>query len=395
MKVRYRFRFYPTEPQKQVFARVFGACRYIYNWALRARTDAYYEESISIGYAESSSMLTALKKTPDHTWLNDISCVPTQQALRHLQTAFVNFFEKRAKYPSFKKKSDAQSAEYSRSAFKWDAKNSNLTLSGVGRLAVRWSRKFVSAPTTVTVTKDMAERYFVTLCLDETMEKLPAVHQAVGIDLGITALATLSTGEKLENPRHLVAAQKRLLRAQRDLSRKTKGSKRRAVQRLKVARLHAEVADARADYLNKTTTNLVRRFDVIAIEDLNVQGMVKNHSLARALSDAGLGEFRRMLEYKCEWYGRELRMVDRFFPSSKRCFDCGHVLEELDLGCREWNCPECGKQHDRDVNAAKNILAAGQAVTARGGKVRLKRGRPRKSISLRSANQPESLHKVS
>ncbi len=393
MKIRYRFRFYPTDKQKQILACVFGSCRYVYNWALRTRTDAYYKEGVSIGYEGSSAMLTVLKRTPDHAWINEVSSVPTQQALRHLQTAFVNFFEKRTKYPKFKKKNGEQSAEYTRSAFKWGTKS--LALSGIGRLDVRWSRDFASAPTTVTVTKDTAERYFVTLCLDEKVKKLAPVHKAVGIDLGITALATLSTGEKIENPRHLNRLQRRLVRAQRDLLRKVKGSKRRGAQRLKVARLHVKVVDARADYLHKTTTDLVRRFDVIAIEDLNVAGMVKNHSLAKALSDAGLGEFRRMLEYKCEWYGRQLRIVDRFYPSSKRCFNCGYVLEALDLGCRDWTCPECSKQHDRDENAAKNILAAGQAVTARGGKVRLKRGRPRKSVSPRSANHPESLHKVS
>lgn len=393
MKVRYKFRLYPTDAQKTELARVFGTCRYVYNWALRMRTDAYFKGGISINYDESSARLTALKKTPDHAWLNEVSCVPPQQALRHLQTAFVNFFEKRAKYPKFKRKDGEQSAEYTRSAFKWNGRD--LSLSGIERLKVRWSREFKSGPTTVTVTKDCAQRYFVTLCLDEKVEKLEPIQKAVGIDLGITALATLSTGEKIKNPRHLEQIEKALARAQRDLARKTKGSKRRAVQKLRVARLHARVADARADHLNKVTTDLIRRFDVISIEDLNVRGMVKNHNLARALSDAAFGEFLSMLRYKCEWYGRELRTVDRFYPSSKRCFDCGHVLEELPLDVRQWTCPECGKEHDRDVNAAKNILAAGQAVTARGGKVRLKRGRPRKSSSLRSANQPESLHKAS
>ena len=395
MKVRYRFRFYPTDEQKKELVRVFGACRYVYNWALRMRTDSYFKDGVSVGYDESSAMLTALKKTPEYTWLNEISCVPPQQALRHLQTAFVNFFEKRAKYPRFKKKTDDQSAEYTRSASKWDPRNKNLTLSGIGRLKVRWSRGFKSVPTTITVIKDTADRYFVTLCIDEKVEKLAPVHKAVGIDLGITALATLSTGEKVKNPKPLMEAQSRLTRAQHDLSRKTKGSKRRAIQRLHVARLHARVADARRDHLNKVTTDLVRRFDVIAVEDLNVRGMVKNHNLARAISDASFGEFLSMLQYKCEWYGRELRQVDRFYPSSKRCSDCGYVLEKLDLGCREWRCPECGKQHDRDVNAAKNILAAGQAVTARGGRIRLKRGRPRKSISPRSANHSKGLQKVS
>lgn len=389
VKVRYRFRFYPSDAQKSELAHVFGACRYVYNWALRVRTDAYYKEGVSIGYHESSAMLTALKRSPDHDWLNDVSCVPTQQSLRHLQTAFINFFEKRAGYPRFKRKDHDQSAEYTRSAFKWDMKNSNLSLSGVGRLKVRWSREFVSVPTTVTVTKDTADRYFVALCLDETSENLPPVHKAVGIDLGLMTLATLSTGEKIANPRHLDRLKRQLIRAQRDFSRKTKGSKRRAVQRLKVARLHARIADARTDYLHKTTTDLVRRFDVIIVEDLNVRGMTKNHGLARSLSDAAFGEFLSMLRYKCEWYGRELRTCDRFYPSSKRCFDCGHVLEELPLKIREWTCPECGKHHDRDENAAKNILAAGQAVTARGGKVRPKRGQPRRGTSRRSANRPE------
>jgi len=395
VKVRYRFRFYPSDEQKFELARVFGACRYIYNWALRMRTDAYYKDGVSVGYCESSTRLTALKRDPEHAWLNKTSCVPTQQALRHLQTAFVNFFEKRSAYPKFKRKDGEQSAEYTRSASKWDAKNRNLELSGLGRLKVRWSRNFKTPPTTITVTKDTAERYFVTLCLDETVLKLEPVHKAVGIDLGIMALATLSTGEKIENPRHLIRAQAALTHAQRDLSRKSKGSNRRAAQKLKVAKLHAHVADARVDYLHKITTDLVRRFDVIAVENLNVRGMVKNHNLARALSDAALGEFLSMIRYKCEWYGRELRTVDRFYPSTKRCFDCGHVLEELDLGCRVWTCPECGKEHDRDVNAAKNILAAGQAVTARGGKVRPKRDSHRKGASLRSANHLEATHIVS
>jgi putative transposase len=395
VKLRYAFRFYPTAGQTRTLARVFGACRYIYNWGLRLRTDAYRQEDYSLSYDETSALLTRLKRTPEHAWLQEISSVPTQQALRHLQTAFANFFEKRARHPSFKKKAGDQSAEYTRSAFTWDAQNRNLTLAGIGRLKVRWSRDFSSHPTTVTVMKDAAQRYFVTLCLDEEVRKLDPIHQGVGIDLGITALATLSTGEKFRNPRPLDRFGRQLAHAQRDLARKKKGSKRRGVQRVKVARLHARIADARTDYLHKTTTDLVRRFDVIATEDLNVRGMGKNHALARALSDAAFGEFRRMLDYKCEWYGRELRRVERFFPSSKRCFDCGHVLEELPLDCREWTCPQCGHQQDRDLNAAKNILAAGQAVTARGGKVRPKRDRIREGATLGSANPPESLHKTS
>ncbi|HVR85063.1 MAG TPA: RNA-guided endonuclease TnpB family protein [Planctomycetota bacterium] len=370
MKVRYRFRFYPTPAQRQTLARVFGSCRYVYNWALRLRSDAWSQEGRSVTDGETSALLPRLKREPDHAWLREISSVPTQQALRHLETAFVNFFEKRALYPSFKKKSSDQSAEYTRSAFTWDSRNHRLSLSGLGRLRVRWSREVKSSPSTVAVQRDSAGRYFASLCLNEEPEKLKPVHRVVGIDLGITALATLSSGEKIENPRPLDRMERRLVRAQRALARKKKGSNRRATQRLRVARLHARISDRRRDHLNKTTTDLVKRFDVIALEDLNVRGMVQNHALARAISDAGLGEFRRMVEYKCGWYGRELRLADRFHPSSRRCSGCGHVLEELPLGTREWDCPECGEHHDREVNAAKNILAAGQAVTARGGKVR-------------------------
>jgi len=381
VKLRYSFRFYPTVPQTRVLARVFGASRYVYNWGLRLRTDAYRLEDYTLSYKETSALLTELKRTPEHAWLREISSVPPQQALRHLQEAFINFFEKRARYPSFKKKSGQQSAEYTRSAFTWNPRSRILSLAGIGPLKVRWSRDFSSTPTTVTVKKDAAQRYFVTLCLDEKVKKLKPVHQAVGIDVGLTALATLSTGEKIPNPKHLERFERQLARAQRYLSRKKKGSKRRAAQRLRVARLHARIADARADFLHKTTTDLVERFDVIAIEDLNVRGMSKNHALARALSGASLGEFRRMLEYKCEWYGREIRRVDRFYPSSKRCSQCGHVLEALALGCRQWTCPLCGKEQDRDLNAAKNILAAGHAVAARGGKVRPRRGRIRQGAS--------------
>ncbi|HXX94863.1 MAG TPA: transposase, partial [Planctomycetota bacterium] len=256
MKVRYRFRFYPTDPQRRKLARVFGSVRFVYNWALRLRSDAYRNEGRSLSYPETSALLTVLKKEPDHAWLYEISSVPTQQALRHLQTAFVNFFEKRAAYPSFKKKNAAQSAEYTRSAFHWDARTGNLSLSGIGRLGVRWSQEFLSAPTTVTVGKDAAGRYFVTLCLDEEPEKLKPVHEAVGLDLGISALVTLSDGQKIGNPRYLDRRERQLTRAQRDLSRKKKGSKRREKARLKVSRLHARIADARRDGLNKITTDL-------------------------------------------------------------------------------------------------------------------------------------------
>jgi putative transposase len=228
------------------------------------------------------------------------------------------------------------------------------------------------------------------LVLDEKIATLPKTGAAVGIDLGINRLATLSTGERIPNPKHLSKRTKQLARAQRVLARRKKGSSRRAKQVLKVARIHARIADSRADYLNKVTTDLVRRFDVICMEDLNVRGMVRNHCLARSLSDASFGAFRSMVEYKCGWYGKELKLVDRFFPSSKRCSACGHVVESLPLDIRQWTCPECGASHDRDENAACNILmaAGGQPVTtARGAGARPRKATASRGIPRRSANR--------
>ena len=243
-----------------------------------------------LNYNATSAALTELKKQPETIWLHEVSCVPTQQALRHLQTAFKNFYDKRSGYPSFKKKHGKQSAEYTRSAFKYDAHTQMLTVSGLGKLKVRWSRPFHSAPTTITITKDGARRYFVTLCLDESFEPLPKTGEGIGIDLGINRLATLSNGQRLANPRYTAKYQKRLAHEQRLLVRKQKGSNRRGKQKRRVARLHAKIADCREDVLHKFTTDMVRRFDLICLEDLNVRGMVRNHCLAKALSDAS---FRR------------------------------------------------------------------------------------------------------
>jgi putative transposase len=353
------------------------------------RSDSY-KAGTTINYNASSAALTALKKEPNHAWLNEVSCVPTQQTLRHLQTAFRAFFEKHAAYPSFKRKHGKQAAEYTCSAFKWEAETKTLTLAKIGALKVCWSREFRSEPTTVTITKDTAGRYFVTLCLDETFKRWPRTGEAVGVDLGVSRLATLSNGERIANPKYGARLQRRLAHAQRVLARRMKGSNRRKRARLHMAKIQAHIADSRADHLHKVTTTLVRRFDVIYIEDLNVRGMVRNHCLARSLSDAALGTVGRMLEYKCDRYGKTLKRIDRFYPSSKRCSACGHILEKLPLSVREWDCPECKAHHDRDENAARNILAAGHAASGRGGSIRRKVGKPAKRSTRRGVNQPVS-----
>lgn len=285
----------------------------------------------------------------------------------------MNFFRKTGKYPTFKKRGHRQSAEYTRSAFKFsspDPSDPNLVVAGLGRLKVRWSRKFTSSPSTVTIVKQPSGKYFVSLVLDEYFSKLEPTAKTVGVDLGIKAIAVFSDGTQVLNPKHTGKNQARLCKAQRLLSRKVKGSGRWRRQRAKVARIHERIGNCRKDHLDKVTTDIVRSFDHIMIEDLNVKGVVRNRRLAKSLSDVSFGMIRLMLEYKCARYGRELGLVGRFYPSSKTCSGCGLVVGKLPLSVREWVCAGCGSRHDRDLNAAKNILAEGHSVAARGGLVR-------------------------
>ncbi|TYC17588.1 IS200/IS605 family element transposase accessory protein TnpB [Actinomadura syzygii] len=362
VKRAYKYRFYPTPEQAGELARTFGCVRLVYNMALEERSRAYTAEGRKVSYAETSAMLTAWKRIDRLAFLSEVSSVPLQQALRHLQAGFVNFFAKRAGYPAFKsRKKSRASAEYTRSAFRW--RDGRLTLAKMdGPLDIRWSRRLPEGaqPSTVTVSRDAAGRWFVSLLVEETISPLPPVEAKVGVDVGITALVALSTGEKVTNPRHERRDRRKLARAQQALSRKARGSKNRDKARCRVARVHARIADRRRDLLHKFTTRLVRENQTVVIEDLTVGNMLKNHSLARAICDASWREMRGMLEYKTAWYGRELVVVDRWFPSSKLCSGCGARQEAMPLGVRSWACA-CGAVHDRDVNAARNILAAGLA----------------------------------
>lgn len=377
MKRAFKFRFHPTPEQADLLNRTFGCVRKVYNLALEARTTAWYQRRERVNYNATSAMLTAWKKTEELAFLNEVSAVPLQQGLRHLQGAFAAFWEKRARYPRFKSKHKSRaSAEFTPSAFRWN--NGELTLAKTATpLDIVWSRPLPEgqSPSTVTVSRDSAGRWFVSLLCQDTIEPLPTVENAVGIDAGLDHLITLSTGEKITNPRHERADRERLARAQRELARKEKGSRNRDKARLKVARIHARISDRRRDHLHKLTTRLVRETQTLVIEDLTVRNMVKNHTLARAISDAAWTTFREQLTYKCQWYGRNLVVIDRWYPSSKVCSACGHLTEKMPLNVRSWTCP-CGAAHDRDVNAARNILAAGQAVSAYGAGVRPQRKPP-------------------
>lgn len=392
MKRAFRYRVYPTAEQQVLLRRTFGCVRVVWNRALRHRTDAWYERQERVNYNTASAALTALKKDPEFAWLNEVSSVPLQQCLRHQQTAFANFFEKRAGYPTFKSKHGRQSAEFTTSGFRWNG--TDLTLAKMDRpLPIRWSRPLPkgAAPSTVTVSLDPSGRWFVSILVEDDIKPLPKNDNAVGLDFGIFALVTTSDGEKVVGGNHHRADLAKLARAQRCLARKKKGSNNRAKARVKVARIHARIADRRQDQLHKLSTRLIRENQTIVVEDLNVRGMVRNRSLARAISDQGWGDLRRMLEYKADWYGRDLVVIDRWFPSSKRCSNCGYVVGQMKLDVRTWTCLECGSVHDRDGNAAINILAAGLAVAACGDGVRPARTRGKASVVEAGRSRERSL----
>jgi putative transposase len=372
MERAFKYRVYPTPEQETLLKITLGCVRLVYNKALAHRTEAWYERQERVDYIQSSAQLTLWKKEDELQFLNEVSCVPLQQGLRNLQKAFGNFWAGRAKYPNFKKKRHGGSAEFTKSGFRW--KDGQVFLAKCTEaLPIRWSRQLPKGcePSTITVKLDACGRWFVSLLVDDiTLKPLPVAMQSVGIDLGITSLLALSTGEKVSNPKHFNRLRKKLKRVQKALSRKVKGSNNRHKAGLKVARVHAQISDSRQDFLHKLTTRLVRENQTIAVEDLAVRNMVKNHKLSRSISDASWGELVRQLTYKAAWYGRNLVKIDRWFPSSKRCGNCGHIVDKLPLSIREWTCLSCRTVHDRDLNAANNILAAGLAVSVCGATVR-------------------------
>lgn len=389
MKRAFRYRFHPTAVQAAELSRTFGCVRKVYNLALAARSEAWRRQE-RVGYARTSAMLTEWKRTEELAFLSAVSSVPLQQALRHVQHAFVAFWDKRARYPRFKsKKRSRASAEYTRSAFA--LRDGRLTLAKMREpLDIVWSRPLPEGadPSMATVSRDAAGRYFVSLLCEDIPADLSGGAGAVGIDVGITSLVTLSTGEKIANPGHERRERARLARAKRELARKEKGSRNRTKARMKVARIHARIADRRRDSLHQLSTRLVRDNQTLVIEDLSVRNMLGNHALARAVADASWAALRSMLEYKCAWYGRELIVVDRWFPSTKLCSSCGTLADVLPLGVRIWTCETCGRTHDRDVNAAVNLLAAGLAVAVCGDGVGPQRNSPERQRSAKQKSRP-------
>lgn len=392
VKKAYKYRFYPTSTQIDQLAKTFGCARFIYNWGLRTRTDAFYQNQERLYYKDLALRLTVIKKDQPTEWLNEVSNVVLQQSLRHLDTGFSNFFAGRAKYPTYKKKTGWQSASYMQNGFSLRAGQIKLAKQDEP-LNIRWSRPLPEGviPSSVSVSKSPAGRYYISMLVEESAQPLPVTSNMVGLDMGLTDVIITSNGMKTGNPRHLAQKQKKLQRYQRIMTRKLetakvkagiskgapipKGKKivksknfEKAAQ--KVARQHEKISDTRRDFQHKLTTALVNNNQVIAVEDLNVKGMVKNPKLAKSISDVGWSEITRQLEYKAHWNGRQFIQISQWFPSSKRCSCCGYAMDKLPLQIRHWACPSCGVRHDRDINAAKNILSAGCAMLSGAGKLR-------------------------
>ena len=367
----YKYRFYPTEGQIKQLSHSFGCSRFVYNYFLKLRTDSYYEKQEKINYHKTSALLTELKASENFSWLKEVSSVSLQQSLRDLEKAFTNFFSRRAKYPNFKKKNSKQSVRYTRSGFSID--NGIVTIAkNKEPLKIRWSRTFNGTPSSITVSKDSSNRYFVSFSLEEEINEFPRVNKNIGVDVGIKDICVTSDGFKSGSPKFLRRYEEQLALRQRELSRKKKGSNNRYKARIKLAKLHTKIADSRNDFNHKITTRLIRENQAIAVESLNIKGMMKNHCLAKSIADSSWSDFFRKLKYKAEWHNRDILEVDRWFPSSKRCSQCGYINGKLALHERRWTCSSCNTILDRDVNAAKNILTVGLTGLAFGENVRLK-----------------------
>jgi len=362
MKARYRYIIYPTDQQKQSLAQLFGCVRVVWNDALAlCKQSEKKPKSAEL----QKIVITGAKQTEERTWLEDVSCVPLQQSVADLDIAFKNFFNsckgkrkgRKVGYPKFKKRTSNQSARFTLRGFSIK-KNGGIYLAKIGIVNPIWSRELPSEPSSVTVIKDCADRYFLSFVVEIQPISSEAKNPSIGIDLGIKTFAVMSNGEKAESPNYKKLDRK-VRKLQRKIARQPKDSKRRNVTRIRIARLHNRIADTRKDFLHKLSTKIVNENQVIVLEDLNVSGMVKNRKFSRAISQQGWREFRTLCEAKSEKFGREFKVISRWEPTSQVCSDCGFKWGKIDLSIRSVLCLNCGTEQDRDENAARNIEKVG------------------------------------
>lgn len=353
----FKFRIYPTKEQESLLGKHFGHCRFVFNRFLNERKEKYLNEKTSLNYYDNARTLTELKKDEEFVWLKEVNSQSLQASIRNLDIAYKNFFNKQNKFPRFKSKYDRQSFKVPQNVLIEDGK---LVIPKFKEgIKLNLHRKMEGKPLFATISKSVTGNYYVSITCEVEYLPFEKTNKSVGIDTGIKELAILSDGSSYENIKSLKTNLKKLKYEQRQLSKKTKGSQSRNKQKRKLALVHEKITNIRKDYLHKVFTTIIRENQTICVEDLAVKNIMKNHCLAQAMSDVSLGAFYTMLEYKANWNDRQFVKIDRFFPSSKTCSSCGWIKQDLTLSIREWTCESCGEVHDRDVNAAKNILKQG------------------------------------
>lgn len=369
----FKFRFYPTKEQETLLRQTLGCARFIWNYFLDLRQKTWSQEQKSLSYYDTAKLLTQLKKEPEYIWLNDVSIIPLRYSIYELDGTYKKFFKGNCGYPNFKKKSGRNSIGLDGSAFKikdgkfFIAKNKQpLNIRFHRQLPQNQEIKYIH------ISLEPSGKWYVSFNLeDETIQPLSPTDNMIGIDLGVSTFATTSNGDKIKSP-DLKKEYQKLKKLQKRLSKKQKGSNNRNKARIKVARQYERITNIRKNFHHQVSRKLVNKNQVIVLEDLKIKNMIKNRKLSRAISEQGWYQFRSFLEYKCNWYGRELVVINQWYPSSKTCSSCGSIQTKMPLNIREWTCPDCGTHHDRDINAAKNILAVGTTVSACGDGVRPK-----------------------